>query len=164
MIATELKLVGIGISSAALIGVAIWVPEHFKEVGRQEVKSQYAEASRQAIIKRNAEIEALKVQHLEVNKKVMDDYEKQLSDQKISYDKRIATLRNAGGLRLPESACTGLAATPESNSAAKDNDSSGYRLPERIENGLFDLARKADETVIQLRSCQKWIKENGFYH
>lgn len=161
MITTEIKLAGLGALLAISIGLILWVPAHYKNEGRQEAFKEYQEASRIALNKRNAENEALKLKHEEINTKVVSDYEQKLSDQKTSYDKRINDLKRNGGLRVPESTCREFAGAPTTESATRDNEASGYRLPERIESGLFDLARKADEVKIQLGACQAWIRDNG---
>jgi len=160
---TEIKI----IAASAIIAILAWsgfsAKDHYKQKWQDEIHAEYAEASRKAINHRNAENEALRIKHAAINQKVISDYEKQLNDQKTSYDKRIAALRNNGGLRVPESTCRGFTSTPTAESTRPDNEASGYRLPERIESGLFELARKADEVKIQLGACQAWIIQNGFY-
>lgn len=158
MIATEIKLFGIGVSAAILIGLGIFIPEHFKNVGRKEVHAQYAEATRQAIIKRNAEIERLKLSQEETNRKVVTDYEKQLK----TLSDRLASAKR-DGLRVPKTICSGIAATTEATSAERDNETSGFRLPDGITERLYSYASRAEEIKLQLGSCQKWIIENGFY-
>ena len=158
MIATELKLIGIGVSLAAVIGLMIFVPSHYRNEGRKEVHAQYKESERIAISKRNAEIERVKHEQTEINRKVVADYEnklKSLSDR-LDDAKRI-------GLRVPKTSCPGIAATPEATSANRDNETEYVRLPERIESGLFRIAERAQEINIQLGACQSWIIQNGFY-
>ncbi len=158
MIATEFKLVGIGASIAATIGLVIWVTDHYKEVGRKEVHAQYAESTRQAIDKRNAEIERLKIVHEEANRKVVTDYENQLK----ALSDRLASAKR-DGLRMPKTVCNGIAATSEATSTERNNETSDFRLPEWLTNNLYAYANRAEEIKIQLGSCQKWIIENGFY-
>lgn len=158
MIAIEFKLLGLGVSLAAVIGLSLWVPEHFKNEGRKEVYAQYADAERIAISKRNAEIERVKLEQTEINRKVVSDYENQLK----SLSDRLADAKSIG-LRVPKSACSGFAATPEATSTKPDNETEYVRLPERIESGLFRIAERAQEVNIQLSACQNWIIQNGFY-
>ena len=154
----EIKMVGIGLSMATVIGLAIFIPEHYKNEGRKEVHAQYAESVRIAISKRNAEIERVKHEQKEINRKVVDDYENKLK----SLSDRLADARRIG-LRMPKSACSGFAATPEATSTAGNNETEYVRLPERIESGLFRIAERAQEINIQLGACQSWIIQNGFY-
>lgn len=157
MIATEIKLFGIGVSTAILIGLGIFIPEHFKNVGRKEVHAQYDEVTRQAIVKRNAEIERLKLSQEETNRKVVTDYEKQLK----TLSDRLASAKR-DGLRVPKTICSGITATAEATSAKRDNETEYVRLPDRIESGLFRIAERAQEINIQLGACQAWIIQNGF--
>lgn len=158
MIATELKLLGIGVSLAAVIGLVIFVPNHYKNEGRKEVHAEYKESERIAIIKRNAEIELVKHDQAETNRKVVADYENKL---KFLSD-RIADARRIG-LRMPKSTCSGFAANTETTSTERNNETEYVRLPERIEIGLFRIAERAEEINIQLGACQSWIIQNGFF-
>lgn len=137
--------------------LAWWVPSHYREQGKQEVIHKYEEASRIALQERKAEIERLKVQHEATNKIVIADYEARLS---VLNERYIAA--RATGLRLPKTACQGFATTTETASTSGSNETESIRLPPAIENGLFDLARQADETREQLNACQAWIKKQGF--
>ena len=154
----EIKMVGIGLSMATVIGLAIFIPEHYKNEGRKEVHAQYAESVRIAISKRNAEIERVKHEQTEINRKVVADYENKLK----SLSDRLADAKRIG-LRVPKTSCSGLAATPEATSAKRDNETEYVRLPERIESGLFRIAERAQEINIQLGACQSWIIQNGFF-
>lgn len=157
MIATELKLLGIGASLASVIGLVIFVPNHYKNEGRKEVHAKYAEAARVANNARLAEIERLKHDQAEINIKVVADYENKL---KSLYD-RLADARDIG-LRVPKSTCAGSAAITEATSTQGNNEAEYVRLPERIESGLFRIAERAQEINIQLGECQSWIIQNGF--
>lgn len=158
MIATELKLLGIGASLAAVIAIGVFVPNHFKTKWQDEIHAEYKEAERIAIIKRNAEIERVKHEQTEINRKVVADYENKLK----SLSDRIADAKRIG-LRVPKSTCSGIAATPETTSVKRDNETEYVRLPERIESGLFRIAERAQEINIQLGACQSWVIQNGFY-
>lgn len=141
----------------ALGGFLVWfVPSYYKEQGRQEVIKKYREESRLALVERNAEIERLKVQHEATNKLIQADYEARLS---VLNDKYLAA--RSIGLRLPKTACERSSTTAETKSPTGSDESDTIRLPARIEDGLFDLARKADEVNLQLSACQAWIKKTG---
>ena len=143
---------------ATVIGLAIFIPEHYKNEGRKEVHAQYAESVRIAISKRNAEIERVKHEQTEINRKVVADYENKLK----SLSDRLADAKRIG-LRVPKTSCSGIAATPEATSANRNNETEYVRLPERIEIGLFRIAERAQEINIQLSACQSWIIQNGFF-
>ena len=143
----------------ALGGFLVWfIPHHYREQGRQEVIQKYEEASKLALKQRELEIESLKVQHEATNKIVIADYEARLSALDVKY--RAA---QSIGLRLPKTACERSSTTAETASTSGSNETESVRLPASIENGLFDLARQADEVNLQLSACQAWIKKNGFY-
>lgn len=150
---------------ASLIGCGWYVstlPEKYREQGRQEVLKKQSDATKIAIDKRNAEIEIEKRNQEIINRKVISDYELKLSNQAHEHDKRVADIRKSGGLRILKNDSCGLAGKAETTSAERDHDASTIRLPGRVESDLFDLAKKADETVAQLGVCQAWIKDNGF--
>ncbi len=141
----------------ALGGFLVWfIPSHYREQGRQEVIQKYQEASRLALLERNAEIERIKKDHEATNKLIQADYEARLS---VLNDKYLAA--RSVGLRFPKTACNGSSTAAETESPARSDESESVRLPARIENGLFDLARKADEVNLQLSACQAWIKKTG---
>lgn len=149
------------IAAALLVlgGFLVWfIPHHYREQGRQEVIQKYEEASKLALKQRELEIESLKVQHEATNKIVIADYEARLSALDVKY--RAA---KSIGLRLPKTACERSATTAETTGTSGSNETESVRLPASIENGLFDLARQADQVNIQLSACQAWIKKNGFY-
>lgn len=149
------------IIAAALLafgGILVWfIPSHYREQGRQEVIQKYEEASRIALQERKAEIERLKVHHEATNKIVIADYEARLS----VLNERYASAKR-DGLRLPKTACERSSSAAETASSSANNEAESIRLPPRIEDGLFDLVRKADEVNAQLSACQAWIKSNGF--
>jgi len=148
---------------ASLTGGAIWGYNHIKESGRQEVRAELKKASDEALDKRNHEIAAEKLKQNEITQKVVNDYEAKLKDQSANYDKRIASINAAGGLRIAANHGKGFATTSQAASAGPDNETSSIRLPERVESDLYAYAKRADEVVIQLGACQNWIRDNGFY-
>lgn len=109
------------------------------------------------MLERNAEIERIKKDYEHKNKIIIDDYKSRLS---ILNDKYLAA--RAVGLRVPKVACERSSIDTETASSSRSDESESIRLPARIESGLFDLARKADQVNIQLSMCQAWIKQNGF--
>lgn len=148
---------------ASLTGGAVWGYKHIKETGRQEVRAELKKATDEAIDKRNHEIAAEKLKQNEITQKVVDDYEAKLKDQSASYDKRIAAINAAGGLRIAANRSKGLATTTQASGSGSSDEASSIRLPERVESDLYAYAKRADEVVIQLGACQSWIRDNGFY-
>lgn len=147
----------------ALAGGATWGYKHIKESGRQEVRAELQKATDEAIVKRNLEIQAEQSKNAAITQKVITDYEAKLQDQSASYDKRIAAINAAGGLRIAANRSKRLTTTSQATSAGPDNEASTIRLPERVEIDLYAYAKRADEVRLQLGACQSWIKDNGFY-
>lgn len=102
----------------------------------------------------------------ETNLAVTQDHERALLEIRTKYDADIAAVRATGGLRLPRSICTGSVATGAQAASPGERDaadSGTVKLPDQVETNLFSEARRADEIVEQLRSCQNWIRSNQFY-
>lgn len=111
---------------------------------------------------------ALSRKHHETNLKVSNDYEEELAQLRRERDADRALVDLAGGLRIPAPAanCPGgaVAGTEAASIAGRDEASPGtIRLPLALENSLWALVDDADQVSAQLRSCQSWIRENGFY-
>lgn len=156
MFDVKLIIAAIVLCVTALIGFN--VKHHYKTKWQDEIHAEYKEAERIAIVKRNAEIERVKHEQTEINRKVVADYENKIK----SLSDRLADAKRVG-LRVPKSTCSGFAATPEATSTKSDNETEYVRLPERIEIGLFRIAERAQEINIQLGACQSWIIQNGFF-
>lgn len=154
----EIRLI-IGAVVAVVLGTLAWrLPEHYREQGRVEVEQKYKEAEKAAIVTRNAEIERLKVEHENSNRLVVADYEGKLE---VLNERYLAAKRD--GLRMPKSACERPSSIAETQSASGDHEAESIRLPPRVEDGLFNIVRKADETREQLNACQAWIRKQGFF-
>lgn len=154
----QIRLILAGLLVFALCFLTWFIPRHYREEGRQEVIHKYEEASRIALQERKAEIERLKLEQENTNKLVVADYENKLS---LLNERYLAAKRD--GLRLPRVACERPATVTEAKSTSGSDEGESIRLPATIEDGLFDLARQADEVNAQLSACQAWIKKNGFY-
>lgn len=76
-----------------------------------------------------------------------------------------AESRRLGGLRIPAPACQSTAADAQTTGTGERNagTTTTIALPEPIEDGLWSIVGHADQVTEQLRSCQGWIKANGFY-
>lgn len=98
--------------------------------------------------------------------KAADDHAKTIQNLKTQHDATVAGIRRTGGLRLPGTVCKapnpGASATP--GAVESDDATAGtVRIPERVEERLFGIAEDADRLAEQLRSLQKWIRDNGLY-
>lgn len=112
------------------------------------------------------DIEKLMDEQDATNRKVSNDHEDALQRLGEKYDRDIAAVAATGGLRLPSSICSGSVATATetaSNSGHHEDFAGTVKLPEETERNLFSEAKRADEIVEQLRTCQSWISGNGFY-
>lgn len=140
------------------VGYVYTLPEKYRNEGRREVEAQYNEATRIAKIERKAEIERVKHEQTEINRKAVADYENKLKN----LSDRLADAKRVG-LRIPKTICSGIAATTEATSTEGNNEAADFRLPEWLTNNLYEYAARAEEIKLQLGSCQSWIIQNDFY-
>lgn len=138
------------------------IPEHYREQGRDEVRTEYEKQSQIAINKRLIENDQLAFEYQAKSREIVREYEIQLNDQKNDYDKRIAIINKSGGLRI-KSSCDTTTREATTTSPKGANEESTTRLPERIESGLYELTRTCQSVETQLSKLQKWIIENGLY-
>ena len=153
----ELKIIVGSVTIAILVFIGVSAKDHYKTKWQDEIHAEYSEASRKAINKRNADIERLKIEQAETNRKIVTDYEKQLK----TMSNRLADAKRIG-LRVPKTICNGVAATTKAESASGNNEAADFRLPEWLTNNLYEYANRAEEVKLQLGACQKWITQNGF--
>lgn len=147
----ELKI----IVASAVIAILAWsglaAKDHYKTKWQYEIHLEYAEQNRIAINKRNAEIETEKRKN-----------QKSLSDAKEYYEAKLATFderyraARADGLRWKQAAnsrsATGGIAKAECTCGLDEERK--YRLPEHIENGIFDAFKEADRIATKLTALQ----------
>lgn len=145
------------------VGIGVYsVPEHYREQGRQEVKSEYEKLSQTALNSRLLENAKLAFEYQSKSREIVREYESQLNEQKSDYDNRIATINKSGGLRM-QSNCKAVTREADTASTKGTNEGTTTRLPERIESGLYELTRTCQSVETQLTALQKWIIENGLY-
>lgn len=97
-------------------------------------------------------------------RKASEAHEQALSTLAGDYERRIAAIRRAGGLRIPAPACAATAGEQGAGTSGSDAASAGtVKLPDRVESDLYALTKRADELAEQLRGLQGWVKDNGFY-
>jgi hypothetical protein len=157
----EIKIFTAVFGLIGIVFLGFYIPEHYRDQGRDEVRAEYAERVRLAIVKRDAENAQQKLDQLEINRKVVAKYEAKLKEQSANFDLRVADAKRDGGLRFSTD-CRGFTCSANTKSTTGSNETVWDRLPIRIEDGLFEIARKADAVNTQLGACQAWIKDNGF--
>jgi len=97
-------------------------------------------------------------------RKASERHEQALSTLAGDYDRRIAAIRRAGGLRIPAPACAATAGEQGAGASGSNAASAGtVKLSDRIENDLFAMTKRADELAEQLRGLHGWIRDNGHY-
>jgi hypothetical protein len=175
MLNPYLLYIKIAASLALIAGVlfgAHEVANHWREQGRQEIQLKWNKADQirhtaeQELIKKRNEDNARQLFLYEArNQEVRREYERRIELQNRNNARDIADLRAAGGLRikLPTTVCSGFTSQATAQSAEGDHGESSARLPEQIEDGLFQFANDRDQEIIQLGACQKWIRDNGLY-
>ena len=168
-----LLLIKICASLALIAGVlfgAHEVAEHWREQGRQEIQVKWDAdkvvrdlAQKKAINQRIQENIAAVAANEAKNQEVIHELRTTTQLQNNANQRVIADLKSHGGLRLPSTFCSGFASQATAQSAEGDHGESSPRLPEQIEDGLFQFANERDQEIIQLGACQQWIISNGFY-
>lgn len=74
----------------------------------------------------------------------------------------------AGGLRIAATACTGRGNSSTETSASSSSGGDGtftgtIALPQQVDEDLQDTVDEADRILEQARTCQGWIRDQGFY-
>lgn len=171
-IQTKLVLV---LGAATVISLAgFGLANHFEARGRALERAGWVEkeakeraADVQLLRDHAADIQQLQDHFADIARKTSEDYETELAQLRLERDADRRRVDAAGGLRIPAPACAagGAVAGPEAAGAGGRDEASAstVRLPEQVENDLWDIADTADQVSAQLRACQSWIRANGFY-
>ena len=64
---------------------------------------------------------------------------------------------------IPVGNCLTIRTEAASTGGYNETGAGTVALPEALTTSLLDITEDADKVSAQLRSCQFWIKENGFY-
>jgi hypothetical protein len=97
-----------------------------------------------------------------INVKVIRDHEKQIATLSDALRTMRSSSDAAGGLRVPRSICDGFAGT--ASASGRDGGIAGtVKLPDQVENDLWQLVDDAAKVTAQAQACQQWIAGNGFY-
>lgn len=131
----------------------------------QAEKLALQQAQQKALINQVTKNDAILKDQQAKARKASDDHEKALSDLQAKYNTAIAANRAAGGLRISRTVCDQPPTSPQASSAGRPDEASPgtVELPQRVEDDLYALTKRADELAEQLRSLQQWIKDNGLY-
>lgn len=132
----------------------------FIEQGRAEIRAEWKKSNDAALI------ESAKINQLQVTinqakaRKAENEHTKQIAALDQKYRDDLAHIRSTGGLRIANIACHRQDTTAASTTKP-DDTSATTRLPEQVENGLFDIAKDANTTDQRLIDLQQWIVDNG---
>jgi hypothetical protein len=135
---------------------AAWDADRMRLVAdTRKLERDHAQAMAQEVIKQTQ----VNIQ----NEKV---HELKLSQVQADLAASRAESKRLGGLQFQARVDTNCPATnAQTASTGKRDETDTYTitLPEPIESGLWSIMGEADVLTEQLRSCQAWIKSNGFY-
>lgn len=172
-IKTYLLYIKIAACLALIVGVlfgAHEVADHWREQGRQEIQVKWNVdkearelAQKSAIDQRIKENIAALAANEAKNQGAINELRRTSELQNNSNQRVIADLKSGGGLRIAEAYCSGSTSQADTASTETDHGQSSTRLPQQIEDDLFQFANERDQEIILLGSCQKWIIDNGFY-
>jgi hypothetical protein len=141
----------------------------------QGSKSVRAEWDADKVVKLKLDLELSQVHAKEVTdlRAAQDKHNREVSNEhqdainSLSAD--LAAARRAavfaGGLRVSRSVCDSFGATTKApGDSGHDVDVAGtVALPDKVTDGLFELVAEADRVTEVARSCQAWVKAQGFY-
>jgi hypothetical protein len=140
----------------ALYGVSL-LPEHYREQGRNEIRSQIESAAKVERAVRNWENDLLRATYKQDLKGMQDAH-------KIEIDSAKSFFNQSGGLRFNKARiCAGeTRAKTEATSASISIESttSTELLPEPYSGHLKKLMLEADNVVAQCRIAQEAIKKS----
>lgn len=164
-----LYLVAVGVFLGALAGVYV----KGRIDGGAQVQAKWnASNARQATAQFLADeaqrkrFDALREAHRTHNIEVSRDHQQAVDKMRDDLARARADVRAAGGLRVPSTICAGAteSGTKASSDGRHDADTAGtVALPEHVTADLLDLAAEADRITEIARSCQAWVRKQGFY-
>ncbi|MBV8061444.1 MAG: hypothetical protein JO253_07995 [Alphaproteobacteria bacterium] len=130
-------------------------------------KLQRAAAQAKADADQEERFQKMRTNFQQHNQEVSDDHQKAVDELNAKLVAARANVRAAGGLRIPSAGLcdgSGKAGTETHGTSGRDADAAGtVALPEQTANDLLSLADEADRVTEIARSCQAWIRKQGFY-
>lgn len=168
MITPYLLLIKIG--AALLLCAALFAFGYHK--GGQSVQAEWdaqkvvqLKLSLELTQKHSKEVAELTHEHNRRNRDVSNTHQDALKAITADLAAARRAVRSAGGLRVSSSICSSFAANAK---AAGDigNDAAiagTVALPDAVTEDLFSIVAEADKVTEVARSCQDWVRKNGFY-
>ena len=165
----------LGYLAAALVVLGALAGIYFKGQanGKAQIQAKWdASNTRAAVAQKLADeaqqkrFDALETSYKTKNIEVSNDHQKAIDALFADLVRARADVRAAGGLRIPSTVCASAAegTTKAGGDSRHDADVAGtVALPERITADLLDLVAEADRVTEIARSCQAWVRKQGFY-
>ncbi len=159
----KIGLVGVFLAGVFMLGHRTGA--HGVQIDWDADNAHRIEAQDKLIAAHAQEIDSLQAKQAAINVQVGTEHDAALQSIGNKYKADLAAVRAAGGLRIPATVCRAVATTSETTSnLGHDDDATGtVALPESVTSDLLNLAADADRTTEIARSCQNWIRQNGFY-
>lgn len=162
-----LKLVGVLVLCATCFCSGGYVVHDHMTAKFNAEKLEMQRDQSDAIQKKISENDATLNAQRDLHAKEIQRYENQHKKDTTTISRNRAAVA-AGGLRLPKSACSGVAASTEATDAGQGDgaNTDSFELPIGIAEGLYDLEERADREVSELENrltmCQQFARDNGF--
>jgi hypothetical protein len=132
-----------GLVAVIFAGIGIYaIPEHYRDQGRQEVKEEYEKRSQTALNARLLENAQLAFEYQTKSRQMIKDFDEKLKQKDRDFNARINNDKR-DGLRF-KSACIATARKADPEITKRDHAEIEYRLPSRIENGLYGIVGKCN--------------------
>lgn len=170
MDAVERLLIAVVVFALSLFGAYSWGYDNAKSAAKSDYEAaegRYKTAEIKLREDHAKELGKVIETNYKTNLKNADDHEKALDKVHADLAAARAESKRLGGLRIPAPTCpSGNAGsgTETTGTGQRDEEATAtIALPERIETDLWSIVGRADEVTEQLRSCQSWIRANGFY-
>lgn len=107
-------------------------------------------------------------QDQEIERKANERHEAALEELRKSRNAYRVLVAEHGGLRIAANACAGRDPVTTGPITSSPGSSDGtvtgtIALPKEVDEDLQDSADEADRILEQARTCQGWIRDQGFY-
>lgn len=155
---TELKIILIIVALAlcgGLVGAGIYLPDHYREQGRDDERSKAKAVSDAAIAKRDLDLKDIEAD-LKAER-VKNALLKQ--EHEAKFNKYVADVRagRVPGLYINRnSVCA--ARSEEAKSTGRIEKSEEIRLPRGVEEGLFRFANDRDKIIIDFEAFKQEVR------
>ena len=143
--------------------------EEFKSAEWEKERISFKDAALAAQLNHNQTIATNIANQNKTLLKNAYDYEIALKKVNTDLTAARAESKRLGGLliTIPTPTCKGDyvgAGTQTAGTSKRDEGTTTtVALPKEVESNLWSIVEEADQVTEQLRSCQAWIKDSGFY-